>query len=140
MAGLEMMLALAMGAALALLAGVFATVVGLDRDRAFYPTVMIVIALLYTLFAAIGASPQALALELLAGAAFLLAAVFGFRSSLWIVAVALAGHGIFDLFHGSVIANPGVPEWWPAFCSSYDVVAAAYLAWLLASGRRNAKT
>jgi hypothetical protein len=134
-----MMLALAIGTALALLLGVFATLVGLDRDRAFYPTVMIVIALLYALFAAIGASPDALALELLPGAAFVLAAVFGFRSSLWIVAAALAAHGIFDLFHGSLIANPGVPAWWPAFCSSYDVVAAAYLAWLLASGRRPAR-
>ena len=39
------------GAVLALSAGLFAMWVGLDRDRAFYPTVMIVIALYYVLFA-----------------------------------------------------------------------------------------
>jgi len=127
--------ALIVGAVLALAVGLFGTVVGLDRDRAFYPTVMIVIALLYSLFAVMGASTQALVLESAAGAVFIAAAVTGFRSSLWIVALALAGHGVFDLVHGSVISNPGVPDFWPAFCSTYDVVAGAYLAWLLKIGR-----
>ena len=69
------------------------------------------------------------------GAAFIAAAVVGFKSSLWLVALALAVHGVFDLVHGRLIFNPGVPAWWPAFCSAYDVVAGAYLAWLLKSNR-----
>ena len=43
--------------------------------------------------------------------------------------------GVFDLMHGAVISNPGVPHWWPAFCGTYDVAAAAYLAWLIISRR-----
>ena len=82
-----------------------------------------------------GASTHTLVLESLAGAVFLLAAVYGFRSSLWVVVAALAAHGIFDLVHGSAIPNPGVPTWWPKFCLAYDVTAAVYLAWLLKSGR-----
>jgi hypothetical protein len=132
--------ALLVGASLALIVGIFGTVVGLDRDRAFYPTVMIVIALLYALFAVVGDSMPALALELLPGALFIAAAVIGFRSSLWIVAVALAAHGIFDFVHGKIIANPGVPDFWPAFCGAYDVVAGAYLAWLLQSRRTRVAT
>jgi len=127
--------ALAIGACLALVVGAFATAVRLDRDRAFYPTVMIVIASLYALFAVMGASTHALVLESLAGAGFVLAAVSGFRSSLWVVVAALAAHGIFDLVHGAAISNPGVPGWWPEFCLAYDVTAAAYLAWLLRSRR-----
>jgi len=123
--------AILVGAILAVAVGLFATAVGLDRDRAFYPTVTIVIAFLYALFAVMGASTHALVLESAVGAVFLAAAVSGFRSSLWIVALALAGHGVFDLVHGSVITNPGMPAWWPGFCSAYDVTAAAYLAWLL---------
>lgn len=119
------------GMALALAVGGMATLVGLDRDRAFYPTVMLVVAALYVLFAAMGASMGTLALEAAAGAAFATAAVIGFRSSLWIVVAALAGHGVFDLVHGSIIPNPGVPHWWAHFCSAYDVVAALYLAWLI---------
>jgi len=132
--------ALLIGAFLALAVGLLATTTGLDRDRAFYPTVTIVIASYYALFAVMGASTHAIVLESLAGAVFLAVAVAGFRSSLWVVVVALAAHGIFDLAHGRVIANPGVPGWWPAFCLTYDMTAATYLAWLLGSGRIRAAT
>ena len=119
------------GALLAFAVGLFATGFGLDRDRAFYPTVMIVIASLYSLFAAMGDSSHALVLESLIGAVFVAVAVWGFRTSLWLVAAALAAHGIFDLGHAALISNPGVPQWWPGFCATYDVTAAVYLAWLL---------
>jgi hypothetical protein len=127
--------ALLVGALLAFAVGLFATSSGLDRDRAFYPVVTIVIAYLYALFAVIGASPHALVLESLVGTVFLATAVWGFKSSLWLVAAALAAHGIFDLAHPAIISNPGVPGWWPQFCLTYDVTAAAYLAWSLKSGR-----
>jgi len=123
------------GVVLACFMGLLGTTTRMDRDRAYYPTLMIVIAALYSLFAVMGGSRQALVLESLVGAVFLAAAVHGFRSSLWIVVAALAGHGIFDFVHGRFIANPGVPVYWPAFCGAYDVVAAAFLAWLLRSGR-----
>jgi hypothetical protein len=123
------------GAGLALAIGIFATVVKLDRDRAFYPTVAIVIALLYCLFAAIGGSSRALVMEAVVGVGFITLAVIGFKKSLWLVAAALALHGVFDSVHGSFIANPGVPGWWPPFCLTYDVVAAGYLAWLIVRRR-----
>jgi hypothetical protein len=128
-------MALLVGTLLALGVGVFATVSGLDRDRAFYPTLMIVIAALYSLFAAIGESTHALVFDSLIGLVFIAAATVGFRSSLWLVAAALAAHGALDSVHGAVVSNSGVPSWWPAFCGAYDVVAAGYLAWLLKSGR-----
>ena len=128
-------MALIVGTLLALSVGLFATGIGLDRDRAFYPVVTIVIASYYALFAVMGASTHALLLELLVCTVFLAGAVAGFRWSLWAVVIALAGHGILDLTHASFISNPGVPTWWPEFCLTYDVSAAAYLAWLLRSGR-----
>lgn len=116
----------------ALAISVYATALQLDRDRAFYPTVLNVIALLYILFAAIGgASGRVFAIEALIGGVFIVAASVGFRGSLWLVAAGLAAHGIQDFFHGSIVANPGVPVWWPAFCGAYDVAAAGYLAWRL---------
>ncbi len=109
---------------------VFARNVGFDRDRAFYPTVMIVIALYYVLFAAMSGSVQTVVIESAVMVLFAAAAVAGFKSSSWIVVVALAGHGVFDAVHGYVIENAGVPAWWPAWCLSYDLGAAAILAWL----------
>jgi hypothetical protein len=108
--------------------------IGFDRDRAFYPTVLIVIASYYVLFAVIGGSPRAVGLELLAATPFCLAAIAGFKTNPWIVVAAMAGHGIFDGFHGRIFDNPGVPVFWPAFCLSYDVGAAAALAWLSRPG------
>lgn len=113
---------------------VFARTAGLDRDRAFYPTVTIVIALYYVLFAVMSGSVQAVAVESMVMALFAAAAVAGFKSSAWIVVVALAGHGVFDAVHGHVVDNAGVPAWWPAWCLAYDVGAAAGLAWLLRHG------
>jgi len=125
------------GAALALGAAAFAAMVGFDRDRSFYPVVLVVIALLYDLFAVMAGSPPPVP-ELIGTAVFVGAAIAGFRWNLWIAAAALALHGAFDLIHGGLIANPGVPTFWPAFCSSYDVVAAACLGWLILSGRQPA--
>jgi hypothetical protein len=82
----------AVGAGLALSVSLFATSVGFDRDRAFYPTVTIV------------------------------------KLDLWIVVGALGAYGVFDVLHPHLIANPGVPTWWPGFCLTYDVTAAGYLA------------
>jgi len=126
------------GVGLALGVGVFASLARLDRDRAFYPTVLVVVAAYYDLFAIMGGG-AALGAETGVAAVFVCASVIGFRTNLWIVAAALAGHGVFDLVHGLLIENAGVPGWWPMFCLSYDVVAGVYLAWLLASRRLRAE-
>lgn len=129
------MLALIVGIVLALTVGAFATVVGWDRDRSFYPTVTVVIASIYCLFAVMGASSSTLLVEAALALVFVTAAVIGSRTSLWIVVVALASHGLLDALHDQIITNPGVPVWWPEFCAAYDLVAAGYLAWRLRSGR-----
>lgn len=116
------------GATLAAVVGLLATLVGFDRDRAFYPTVMIVIASYYVLFAVSGGAMSVVVTEAAVMALFAGVALAGFRRSLWLVVGALVAHGIFDWLHGSMIANPGVPPWWPQFCLAYDVVAAVYLA------------
>jgi len=122
------------GVVLSAAVALFARSVGFDRDRAFYPTVMIVIAFYYVLFAVMTGSMQTILAESAVAVAFAAAAVAGFKSSAWIVAAALAGHGVFDAVHGYVIENAGVPAWWPAWCLAYDVGAAAGLAWLLRHG------
>jgi hypothetical protein len=85
------------------------------------------------LFAAISGSSVALAAESVGIVGFVALAVLGFRTSLWWVVAALAGHGVYDFFHPHLITNPGVPLWWPAFCGTYDIVAAVVLAWMLSA-------
>jgi len=118
------------GIVLSLIVALFARVVGFDRDRAFYPTVLIVVGSYYVLFAVMSGSMNAVLTESIVMMAFLAAAVAGFKRSRWIVIVGLAAHGVLDSFHGLVIDNPGVPAWWPAWCMAYDIGAAGILALL----------
>jgi hypothetical protein len=105
-----------------------AAVVGFDRERAFYPTVLIVIASYYVLFAAMGASRRGLIIEIVVAGGFSLVAVLGFRRNFWLVVAALIGHGVFDFVHHFFIANPGVPHWWPGFCLAFDALLGVLLA------------
>jgi hypothetical protein len=119
------------GVVLGLAVCAFGTLVGFDRDRVFYPTLVLPIVTYYILFAVIGGSMAALALESLIAGVFLALAVAGFKNNLWLIVAALVGHVVFDFFHHLFIQNPGVPVWWPGFCLSFDALAGGFLAMLL---------
>jgi hypothetical protein len=116
------------GITLALGLAAFARWSGFDRERAFYPSVVLVVASYYVLFAAMGGSLHTLAVEAVVMAVFTVAAVLGFKRYPWLVVAGLVGHGVFDLVHDLLITNPGVPEWWSAFCLTFDLGAGALLA------------
>jgi hypothetical protein len=115
------------GLILSLAVAGLATVVGFDRERAFYPTVMIVIASYYVLFAVMEASKRTLTIEIVVAGGFLLVAVLGYRRNFWLVVAALVGHGVFDCVHRFFIDNPGVPHWWPGFCLAFDALLGVFL-------------
>jgi len=105
---------------------------GLDRERGFYPIVLMVSASYYGLFAVMGGAIGSVIAEMMIFLLFLTAALRGFRKSAWLVVLGLAGHGLLDFYHSRLISNSGVPGWWPMFCLSFDFTAALYLAWRLA--------
>lgn len=123
---MEYLVALVLG----LVVAGFAMMSGFDRDRAFYPTVLIVVASYYALFAVMGASPfSTLGIEIGIGLVFCVLAVLGFQKSMWLAAVGIAGHGFFDFFvHHAVVTNPGMPIWWPGFCGTIDILLGGWLA------------
>src|SRR5688572_25957302 len=129
-------MAFASGIVAAILTGMIGRFAGFDRDRAFYATVAIVVAHYYVLFAAMAGATSTVIVESIAMIGFAAVAIAGFRSSLWLVAGALALHGVFDLVHDRFVSNPGVPEWWPTFCLTFDMFLAAFVAWILHTGRR----
>lgn len=128
------------GVVLAAVMCAFAMLTGFDRDRVFYPTLLMFIAGFYILFAVMGSSAQAVTIESLVSGLFLVVAVVGFKKNLWFVAAAIAGHGVFDFFHHLFIENPGVPVWWPGFCMAFDIFASGFLAVLLIRRSRFART
>ena len=99
------------GVALAAVVCAFAMLAGFDRDRVFYPTLLMPIATYYILFAVMGSSTRATIIESVIAVAFLALAFAGFKRNLWFTVAALAGHGVFDFCHDVFIQNPGVPVW-----------------------------
>jgi hypothetical protein len=132
---MEYVIGLLLAAGVAVLAGV----VGFDRDRAFYPTVVIIVASYYILFAAMGGSGRILAAEIAVACIFTVVAILGYKlQAVWLMAAALIGHGLFDSVHHLFISNPGMPRWWPGFCMSFDVALGALLALRLLRHPRSA--
>ena len=113
------------GLILSLAVAGFVTAIGLDRERGFYPPVLIVVASYYVLFAVMGASRRTLVIEIVVASGFVLFAVLGFKRNLWFAVAAIIGHGVFDFVHHWLIENPGVPPWWPGFCLTFDVIFGA---------------
>ena len=120
----------AVGIILGIIVTAFARVIGFDRDRSFYPTTMIVIAAYYPLFAVMSGSTTAIEIEVLVALGFATLAVIGYQRAPLLVAAAIAGHGAFDFLGHGFIDNPGMPQWWPAFCGTIDIVIGAWVAFL----------
>jgi hypothetical protein len=123
------------GVVLALFVCFAASLLGMDRDRVFYPTVLIVVASYYVLFAVIDGSHKVLQSEIAIAAVFTVIAVIGFKRNMWLVVAALAGHGVMDFFHHALVQNAGVPRAWPGFCMAFDLTAAVVVGCILAFRR-----
>ena len=117
---------------LALAVGAGARYAGLDRDRAFYSLILAVVGSYDIAFAISSGDTSAILFEVGVEALLVIVMVVGFRTSLWWIVGGLAAHGLLDAVHSELIVNRGIPAWWPAFCATFDVVAAAVLAKQLA--------
>lgn len=129
------MIPLIAGVLLAVAIAVLARVMRFEQDRSFYPTILIIIASYYILFAILGGSEHALLWELVIALAFSAIAIFGSLRFPLLVGAGIAAHGLFDLVHHVIIQNPGVPSWWPTFCASVDLLLGAWVMGLYYSRR-----
>jgi hypothetical protein len=124
------------GITLALLFCAAAAGLGMDRERVFYPAVVMAVASYYLAFAAADGRAEVFVYEGAIAAVFIAGAVAGFKVNPWIAVVALIGHGVMDGFHHHLVHNTGVPQVWPGFCMSFDVTAGALVAWIMLARTR----
>ena len=112
--------------------------IGLARlirgQRWLYALGLLTLPSLYALFA-LQAGEQAVGVkEMIYGIPFvvvgLVFAMVSVRQSAVVVGAFWILHALYDLTHGQFFTNPGVPDWYPVFCFSVDVVVGAYLLWL----------
>ena len=111
----------------------------MDRERVFYPAVLIAVASYYLAFAAADGRSEVMLSEVAIAAVFIAGAVAGFKRNPWIAVVALAGHGVMDGFHHHLVHNVGVPQVWPGFCMTFDVTAAAFVALVMLARARGGR-
>lgn len=100
---------------------------GVEDRRWYYPLAMVVIGLLYVLFAFIDGRSEVILREGIVAAGFILISVAAYAWIPIIVAFALIAHGVFDWIHPLLISNSGVPAHYPEFCLAVDVPLGMYL-------------
>jgi hypothetical protein len=131
------MIALLLGAVLALALVGLARMYPPGRERLVYAVGLVCTALVYVVFGvAGGASAQWLALESLGVFLYGAAAWGGLRGRPWLLALGWAAHVAWDvLLHLSGAGAEYTPHWYPWLCVSFDLVMAGAV---LASSRRGA--
>ena len=118
---------LIIGILLGILTIIAAKFTGFDRDRSFYPILLIVIALYYVLFAFQSNANDEILFEVVIALLFSALAVWGHHKSLKIVASGLVLHGVYDLFQGHIVFSTNPPHWWPLFCLGFDATLGIWL-------------
>ena len=124
------------GITLALFFCAAAAGLGMDRERMLYPAVVMAVASYYLAFAVVDGRGEVMLVEVAIAAVFIVSAVAGFKLNPWIAVVALAGHGVMDVFHHHLVDHTGVPQAWPGFCASFDVTAGALVALVMLARAR----
>ena len=96
---------------------------------------LVLIASVYVGFAVADGRTRVIAVEVGVTSAFVILAAIAIVASPWLSVVALAAHGIKDLWQHRTqfVANT---RWWPPFCLVVDFVAAAVITVLLLFGVR----
>ncbi len=105
----------------------FARSSGFEKDRSFYPTVLIVIGFLYVVFGAIDGRVSVILIELIFAFLFASIAVVGYKNNGVIVAGGIALHGVFDFVRYFFIEDKGVPVFWAGFCGTVDILLGIYV-------------
>ena len=103
-------------------------------ERWLYALGLLTLPSLYASFALRAGEPAVGVKEMIYGIPYVVAGlVFAFvsvRYSAVVVGALWLLHGLYDLVHSRLIANAGVPGWYPIFCFVVDVVVGSYVLWL----------
>jgi hypothetical protein len=85
----------------------------------------------YMLFGALALDGTAITLEALVGLPYVITGFIAWRFRSWLMQVVLGlawlSHGFYDYYHDIFFVNPGVFEWYPAFCAVVDLAVGCFL-------------
>jgi hypothetical protein len=122
------MLEVFIGVVLSLFLIISAKFMRFDRDVSFYPSILIFIAIFYILFAVMAG--HSIVREIGIAAIFILLALYGAYKSLFVVGLAIALHGVYDILHIVQFTETVAPTWWAPFCATVDFVVGIWVVYL----------
>jgi hypothetical protein len=98
-----------------------------------YALELALIAAVYIGFSVADGRGTVIAVETGVAAGFVVVAAAAVTGSAWLIVAGLLGHGLKDLWqeHTGFVAGT---RWWPPFCATVDVVAAAVIAVAIVAG------
>lgn len=106
----------------------------LNAEPWMYAYALLVLPIIYVLFALSDGYGEVAGKELLAGLPWIIAGIvllwFKVPYAAVIVGAFWLLHGIYDVVHDDLFLNPGVPDWYPIACLGTDLVIGGYLLWL----------
>jgi hypothetical protein len=96
-------------------------------DATVYALGLALIAAIYIGFGVADGRGHVIAVETGVATVFVVVAAAAVTGSAWLLVAGLAGHGLKDLWQHRTGFVAGT-RWWPPFCATVDVVAAALIA------------
>lgn len=101
---------------------------GWKREVRIYAVGLMVAALIYVGFAAVGGATLSwFALESGGLVLFSLVALLGLRKSVWFLSIGWAAHVAWDVLLHKTESVGFVPEWYPLVCIGFDLFLAVYI-------------
>lgn len=126
---MTIVITVAAGIASALLGMLFARAAKVERQM--YPGLLLLLPFFYAIFALRAGEGGVSLIELAIGipwiAVGLTCLLLNVRWSTQILGVLWILHAVFDLSHGLLPDNPGLPNWYPLWCAAVDAVVGIYL-------------
>lgn len=96
-----------------------------------YSLGLIGLPLVYAAFAVYAGQGSVAALEMSWGLPYFIGGILlpllSVRKSTMLIGALWAVHGLYDLGHGYLFTNAGVPDWYPAVCAGADLLVGMYL-------------
>lgn len=125
------------GISLAIAIAAFAKRFDLEKEKFFYPLILVAIALIYLVFGAFDGRAAVFTIEAIYACLFILAAMAAAWKWPLIAGVAILLHGLFDLAHHLLLENTGVPDWYPGFCAAVDIPLGAFIIFFHLKGKKS---
>ncbi|MDB5247865.1 MAG: hypothetical protein JWQ40_2259 [Segetibacter sp.] len=95
--------------------------------RLIAATILCSMAFIYVGFSLKDNTVSSVVLEVLMAVAFYCIAIIGYSKNNYLIAIGIALHGTWDLFHhNGLLVKTDIPDYWPLYCSVTDFVWGAY--------------